>query len=210
MPVIILVRHGENEFVKKGKLAGRLPGVHLNNHGQEQAQAAAQMLAELLKDSPPKAIYSSPLERAVETAEPIARTFNLEVQIREGLLETNCGEWAGQSVKALSRLKVWKTVQQRPSMFTFPGGETFMGSQHRIVTELQELAGRYEEKDILICVSHADPIKLAISYFLGQPIDLFQRLMVSPASISTIAIGPGGAALINLNCTPHNPPTKHK
>lgn len=210
MPIIILVRHGENEFVKKGKLAGRLPGVHLNEFGRVQAQATAQMLAARMKEPLPKAIYSSPLERAAETAEPIAQAFNLPIGIREGLLETNCGEWTGQSVKALARQKVWKTVQQRPSLFTFPGGEAFLESQRRIVTELQVLAAEHEEKDIIICVSHADPIRLAIAYFLGLPLDLFQRLVVSPASFSTLMLSAGGAGLINLNCTPEMPPRKPK
>jgi probable phosphoglycerate mutase len=210
MTLVILVRHGENEFVKKGKLAGRLPGVHLNKRGCEQAQATSAMLAKRLQEQLPKAIYSSPLERAAETAVPIAQAFGLEVIIREGLIETNPGEWTGQTLKGLNRLKVWKTVQQRPSLFTFPGGETFLESQTRMVTELQALAGMHEEKDVIVCVSHSDPIRLAVAYFMGLPLDLFQRLVVSPASVTTLMLGPGWSTLVSLNCTPDLPPTKRK
>jgi len=202
MPVVILVRHGENEFVKKGRLAGRLPGVHLNERGRNQAQAAADFLGEKLKEAQVKCIYSSPFERAVETAQPIAAALNVEIEIREKLLETDCGEWQGKTVKSLNRLKVWKVVQVSPSSFTFPGGETFFESQHRIVSEIQTLVGMHEEKDVIVCVSHADPIRLAIAYFLGMPLDTFQRLIVSPASINILGVGEMGGRLITLNYTP--------
>jgi broad specificity phosphatase PhoE len=125
MALIILVRHGENDFVKKGRLAGRLPEVHLNKKGLAQAQAAAEALSRMLEKAPVKAIYSSPLERTMETAEPIAKAFGLPIVPRPGLIETDCGEWQGKSVKQLSRLKIWKVVQSSPSTFQFPGGETF-------------------------------------------------------------------------------------
>jgi probable phosphoglycerate mutase len=195
MPLFLLIRHGENEYVKTGRMAGRLPGVHLNEKGRAQAQA----LADKLVDAPIKAIYSSPLERAVETAEPLATALSLEICQRPGLMETDIGEWQGQKVKGLSRLKIWRTVQRNPSIFRFPGGETFAEAQHRIVHELAGIAAQHDPKDIVACFSHSDPIKMAVAFFIGLPLDLFQRLSVSTGSITALYIGEGGSSLLSLN-----------
>jgi len=195
MPLFLLIRHGENEYVREGRIAGRLPGVHLNEKGQAQARALADKLA----DAPVKAIYSSPLERALETAEPIARRLALEIIQREGLTEIDMGEWTEQKVKGLARLKVWKTVQQTPSRMTIPGGESFFQAQFRITQELDWLASRHDEKEIVVCVSHSDPIKLAVAYYLGLSLDLFQRLQIAPASITALTIGEAGSRLMTLN-----------
>jgi broad specificity phosphatase PhoE len=96
-------------------------------------------------------------------------------------------------------LKAWKNVQSAPSLFTFPGGESFAETQMRICNEIYSLVGEYEQKDILVCVSHADPIKLAVAYFLGLPLDLFQRLHVAPASINALYIDQGISRLLALN-----------
>jgi len=198
MPIVLLVRHGENEYVKTGRLAGRLPGVHLNDKGREQAQQTAAVL----KGAPVKAVYSSPMERAMETAEPIAQMLELPITVREGLLETDIGEWQGRTVKSLQRLKLWKIVQQAPSRLRFPGGESFAEIQFRICHEIETLCAQHEPKDIIVCVSHADPIKLAVAYFLGLPLDSFQRLVIAPASITGLAISDGSSQLILLNYYP--------
>jgi len=195
MPLVLLVRHGENDYVKKRRLAGRLPGVHLNKKGREQAQA----LAERLKGSEVKAIYSSPMERAVETAQPIAQVLGLELELRQGLLETDIGEWTGIAIGKVSRQKLWKIVQAAPSMLRFPGGESFAETQSRIVHDLDELCRQHDPKDTIICVSHADPIKLAVAYYLGLGLDNFQRLVVAPASITALHIGEMGGRLLTLN-----------
>mgnify|MGYP003927873987 CR=1 FL=1 len=122
MPLLLLIRHGENEFVKTGKLPGHLPGIHLNERGQKQAQA----LGEALKDVPLKTIYSSPLERAMETAEPIATSHKLEIIQEPGLRDANVGKWEGKSLKVLRLTNAWKVVQQSPSRFQFPEGESFL------------------------------------------------------------------------------------
>ena len=199
MPTILLIRHGENDYVKTGRLAGRLPGVHLNEKGRQQAEAVAEALCKMLPAEHVKAIYSSPLERTMETAEPISTAFNLEIIPREGLIETQYGEWQDKKVKGLSRLKIWKNVQSAPSLFTFPGGESFAETQVRICNEIYTLIREYEQKDILLCVSHADPIKLAVAYFLGLPLDLFQRLNVAPASINAMYIDQSVSRLLVLN-----------
>lgn len=198
MPTILLVRHGENDYVKKGRLAGRLPGVHLNDTGRRQAA----WLAERLKAAPVKAIYSSPLERTLETARPLAEALDLEIQPRFGLIEVDCGDWQDQSLKQLKRLQLWKIVQASPSSFTFPGGESFSAAQQRVVAELQSIARQSQPKDLLVCVSHSDPIKLAVAYLIGLPLDLFQRLNVSPGSITALSIGEPGASLLAMNVQP--------
>jgi probable phosphomutase (TIGR03848 family) len=198
MPVILLIRHGENDYVKKHRLAGRLPGVHLNEKGQEQAR----MLAEKLADVPIKAVYSSPLERTMETAAPLAQALNLEVIPRPGLIETDFGEWQGESLKKLNRLKIWRVVQNRPSLMRFPGGETFAELQMRYVRELDYICSQHEPKDILALVSHADPIRLAVAYFIGLPLDMFQRLSVGPGSISMLWITDSNSQLLALNVDP--------
>jgi probable phosphomutase (TIGR03848 family) len=199
MALILLVRHGENDFVKKGRLAGRIPEVHLNEKGRTQAHEAAEVLCRMLEKAPVKAVYSSPLERTMETADPIAKAFGLPVIPRPGLIETDCGEWQGKTVKQLSRLKIWRVVQSSPSTFCFPGGETFAETQHRISQELSQLAALHDSKDVLICVSHSDPIKLAVAYFLGLPLDLFQRIAISPTSITALQVGETGSHLLTLN-----------
>lgn len=199
MPLVLLIRHGENDYVKKGRLAGRLPGVHLNERGRAQAQAVAEVLCNGMEKSPPKAIYSSPLERAMETAEPIAQAFGLPVLVRSGLVETDVGEWQDKTVKQLSRLKLWRAVQMAPSVFRFPGGESFVECQYRIIQEIQSLVGLHEPKEAFICVSHSDPIKLAVAYYLGLPLDMFQRLMIAPTSITALSIGEHGSHVLTLN-----------
>lgn len=203
MPVVLLIRHGENEYVKKGRLAGRKEGVHLNDKGHAQAQA----LAEALADVPLKAVYSSPLERTMETAAPLAEIHKLKVIARDGLLEMDYGDWQDKTLKQLARRKLWKTVQSAPAHMRFPGGESFGEAQLRIAEELTGLARTHKKKDIIACVGHSDMIKLAAAYFLGLPLDLFQRLIVQPASVTTLHLSPDhGAWLVNLNHIPYRLP----
>ena len=198
MPLLLLIRHGENEFVKTGKMAGRLPGVHLNERGRQQAAE----LSEALKNVPLKAVYSSPLERATETAEPIAQAHKLEVQLRPDLMENDIGKWQGRTLKQLSRLKKWKIVQRAPSRFTFPEGESFLQTQTRVIACLDEIVASHKPKDIVAAVFHADPIKLAVAYYLGMPLDNFQRLACDTASVAAFYINETGAHLIKLNQKP--------
>jgi probable phosphomutase (TIGR03848 family) len=198
MPLLLLIRHGENDFTKKHKLAGYTPEVHLNERGQTQAQA----LADALKDVPIKAIYSSPLERAMETATPIAAARRLEVQVEAGLLETNVGKWQGRSLASLRLQKHWKVVQSAPSRAQFPEGETFYECQARIVTALDSISKKYKPQDVIACVFHADPIKLAVAHYIGLPLDHFQRLSCDTGSLTALYVGEAGANLIKLNQRP--------
>jgi probable phosphoglycerate mutase len=151
---------------------------------------------------PIKAIYSSPLERARETAAPIATARKLKVQIEAGLIETNIGKWQGRSLTALRLHKHWKVVQHAPSRAQFPGGETFYACQTRIVAALDGIINAHKPKDIIACVFHADPIKLAIAHYLGMPLDHFQRLGCDTGSISALFVGEMGANVMKLNQRP--------
>jgi probable phosphomutase (TIGR03848 family) len=199
MPLLLLIRHGENEYVKTGKLAGRLPGVHLNQRGQDQARA----LGEALKDVPLKAVYSSPLERAMETAAPIASARKLQIIQEPDLMEVNVGKWQGKSLKVLRLMKVWKIVQHSPSRFRFPEGESFPEMQTRIAAALELIIKKHNKpQDIVAVIFHSDPIKLAVSHFLGLPLDNFQRLSCDTGSLTAIHASDSGANLVKLNQRP--------
>ena len=209
MTTILLIRHAENEYVAKGRLAGRLPNVHLNENGKSQAD----QLAEALSKAPIKAIYSSPLERCLETAQPLAQAIGLELIARNGLLEIDFGEWQNRTLKQLRRRKLWKIVQGNPARMQFPNGETFADAQIRIVRELESISKKHKPKELVACFSHADLIRLAVSYYIGTPLDLFQRIAISPASISTLHLGDFGVRVLNVNSfIPLNFPnhSKHK
>ena len=195
MTTILLIRHGENDFMRQHKLAGWLPGIHLNARGRAQAEALIQTLDGL----PLEAIYSSPLERAVETAAPLARARGLSVQRHPGLGEIRYGRWQGRALSSLRRLKLWAQVQATPSLVTIPEGESFRQAQTRMIEEIERL--REAHRGAVACFSHADPIKLALSYYLGQPLDLFQRLTIDPASVSTLAFVDGRVRVPGINDT---------
>lgn len=198
MTTIFLIRHAENDFMRKRKLAGWMPGVHLNERGRAQAEA----LAPLFEDARLAAVYSSPLERAMETAGPLARSKKLKVSPRPALGEIKYGDWQGRSLALLSRRKMWSVVQSTPSLARFPGGESFREAQARVVGELEALRMLHPSpKAMIVCVSHADAIKLALSHYLGQPMDLFQRLMVDPASISILMLTESRVRVVRINDT---------
>src|SRR5512138_1764684 len=199
MPLFLLIRHGENDFVKTGKLPGTSPGIHLNERGQKQAAP----LGEALKDVPIKAIYSSPLERAMETATPIAQARKLQIIPEPDLKDTNVGSWQGKSLKVLRLTKAWSIVQNAPSRFRFPDGESFVESQVRYVGVLERILKTHNKPhDIIAVVFHADPIKLAVSHFLGLPLDHFQRLSCDTASLTALYVSEAGANLLKLNQRP--------
>ncbi len=201
MAIFLLIRHGETDFNKKSIIPGRLPGVHLNKNGLQQAQS----LADVLASAPIKAIYASPLERTLETAGPLAKALKLEVFPLPDLLETDPGEWQGQSSRKLRRQKIWKIVQQHPSLFRFPGGESIAECQVRMVHALESLRLQAAPLDVVACFSHADPIKQVVAYYLGLPLDQFQRLAVDLASITAMHISDEGGRLLLLNYRPGLP-----
>ncbi|EFO81657.1 Phosphoglycerate mutase [Oscillochloris trichoides DG-6] len=192
---VLLIRHGTNDWVG-GRLAGWTPGVHLNAEGQQQALA----LSERLGDLPISAIYSSPLERCVETANTLAQPRGLPIRLVEQLGEVRYGEWQGGELKELARHKLWPGVQFYPSGTRFPNGETLGEAQMRVVQAIDTLRNQHPEQTIIIC-SHADLIKLAVAYYIGIHIDLFQRLVIDPCSLTALRFERMGPRLLTLNDT---------
>lgn len=197
MTTFILVRHATNDWVKKGKLPGWTKGIHLNAEGREQAKAAA----ERLKPVKLNAIFASHLERARETAAFIAAGRALPVRVRQNLADLKTGEWTGKSVKQVSRNRLWRAVQTRPTHTRMPGGESFSEMQGRLVGELDAIAAKYP-KGVVAVVSHADAIKSVVAHYLKLDLDQFQRIMIGPASLTIVQVdGPGMARLVRLNDT---------
>ena len=194
--MVLLVRHGQTPTTGS-TLPGRAKGLHLAESGLAQAEAAAARIAQLRDVA---AVYASPLERTRETARPIAAARGLKVQIHRGLLECDFGDWTGAKLTDLRKLPEWRTVQSYPSGFRFPGGESFTEMQTRMVGAIDELVARHPGQTI-VAVSHADTIKAALAQALGTHLDLFQRIVVSPCSISAILYSAGGPAVLASNST---------
>jgi probable phosphoglycerate mutase len=192
--LVLLVRHGVTATTGV-VLPGRRPGLHLSDAGRRQAEALAQRLGALPRLA---AVYTSPLERARETAAPIARARRLRPRVERGLLEIDIGAWAGLRIARARRRREWKAVQQHPSGFRFPGGESFVEMQARVTETLQRLVTRHRGRAV-VAVSHADPIKAAVAHAVGMPLDLFQRLVIGPASLTALGYGTAAPVLLTLN-----------
>ncbi|HEU4327257.1 MAG TPA: MSMEG_4193 family putative phosphomutase [Roseiflexaceae bacterium] len=195
MTLLLLIRHGTNDWVH-GRLAGWTPGVHLNEDGRRQATTLATRLAPIPLD----AIYASPLDRTLETAQAIAHPRGMPIRIVEEIGEVKYGEWQGAELKELYKHELWPGVQFYPSGTRFPGGETLGEAQVRMVAALDTLRARHPE-GIIAVVSHADIIKLAVAYYIGMHIDLFQRLEISPCSLTAIAFTRMGPRMLAYNDT---------
>ena len=192
MAFILLVRHGQNDWVNKKRLAGWLPGVHLNDEGRKQAKQLAERLAHL----PIKAVYSSPLERCKETAATVAQIFQLDVRELEAVGEVRYGNWEGKKLKKLAKKKrKWYAVQHYPSRFRFPEGESFTEVQQRAIAALETLNEQHQS-EMIVVVSHADVIKLMLAHYMGIHIDLFQRIAVSPISVSALTLQKDGRVYV--------------
>jgi probable phosphoglycerate mutase len=212
MPTLLLIRHATNDFVKTGRLPGQTPNIHLNEEGRGQAEA----LGNLLKYRTIDAVYASQLERAIETAWRIAALHGKPITINPGVADINNGAFTGRVIKELSEDEatkaIWKVVVEKPSEARFPEGESMLGMQQRIVDTLMSIARAHPDVDeplsadarkpddkdgpttykrgqTVAIVMHADPIKAALAHFLGMPFDNFQRLMITPASVSAVQIG---------------------
>jgi probable phosphoglycerate mutase len=177
-------------------LSGRAPGIDLSEDGRRQAKELGVRLAPV----PVAAVYASPIERTRQTAEAVAEPHGLEVRVLEGVLEADYGSWTGGSLKELARTDLWKTVQRTPSRARFPDGESLSAMQARVVEALDGVVEAHPGQTIVV-VSHADPIKSALAHYAGIHLDHFQRLHVSPASVSVVEISDGGVLLVKTNDT---------
>jgi probable phosphomutase (TIGR03848 family) len=195
MTMLLLIRHALTGATGK-RLSGSTPGIHLSDDGRSQAAGLAERLGPLRL----AALYASPLERCVETAEVIAAATRLPIRPLPEVIEVGYGTWTGRSLAQLSRTSLWKRVQQSPSAIRFPGGETLIEVQRRSVAALDSLAARHPRGTVAV-VSHADVIRLAIAHYAGVHIDLFQRLIVSPASVTAIGLGDRVPRIVRVNDT---------
>lgn len=191
--VVYLVRHGHSTANAKSILAGRDFKVKLSKSGQSQALS----LASYLRDVEFAGFYSSPLPRCLETLQPLlANHGGAIIEELLGVIEMEYGDWSGKKLATLSRNKLWRTIQDRPSLVRFPSGESFMEMQNRALESVRQVA--IPGKNILIC-SHGDVIKAIVSGFLGLHLDQFQRITIDPASITKIVISGDSAKLLSLN-----------
>ena len=191
----MLVRHAVTAQTGP-MLSGRTPGIDLSDKGREQAEALGERLAKL----PISVVYASPIERTTQTAAAVAGHHGLEVQALPGVLEADYGEWTGGKIADLAKTDLWKTVQITPSRARFPNGESLMEMQSRMVVALEAVVGDHPG-EMVVVVSHADPIKAAIAHFTGVHLDLFQRIVVSPASATVFQLGPHASVMIKCNDT---------
>jgi probable phosphomutase (TIGR03848 family) len=192
---VVLVRHGVT--AQTGPLlSGRLPGISLSEKGIEQAEHAATRLASLSIG----AVYASPIERTTQTAQAVADHHGLVVLPLDGVLEADYGDWTGQKLADLAKTDLWKVVQRTPSRASFPSGESLASMQTRMVTALEAVVAHHPGQ-LVVVVSHADPIKAAIAHYTGVHLDLFQRIVVSPASVTAFAFSGHGVAMLKCNDT---------
>lgn len=195
--LVLLVRHGQTPTTGK-TLPGRAAGLDLADEGRAQAERVAARIAPF--GDKVAAVYSSPLERTRQTAAPIGKALKQRVKVDRGLFECDFGDWTGLELKALSKLPEWKTVQSFPSGFRFPGGESFTAMQARMTSAIAAMV-RAHPGATVVAVSHADPIKAVTAAALGTHLDLFQRIVVSPCSVTAILYGHSGPTVLCVNST---------
>lgn len=194
MTTFLLIRHGLTDAVGK-QITGRLPGVHLNETGRKQAEELPQRLARWKI----AALYSSPLERALETARPTAAQLKLEIQKTPALSEVDFGDWSGQTLDDLNQMPEWRMYNTFRSATRAPHGELMLEVQSRMVDELMRLAKGHPDQ-IVACFTHADSIRATLAHFLGTPLDLIHRLEVRPASINVVRLAEWGPQVLLVNC----------
>ena len=194
--MFFLVRHAAHELVDR-VLCGRMPGVNLGEEGRAQAGRVAQRLAR----ERVAAIHTSPLERARETAAPISEKLDLTPEICEAITEIDIGEWAGKDFVALQQDPHWASWNNARSVTRPPGGETMLEVQARVIEHLERVRGSHPDQGVVL-VSHGDVIKACLLYCLCMPIDGYRLFDISPASISTLAIGDWGAKVLSMNEVP--------
>jgi probable phosphoglycerate mutase len=195
MTTLFLIRHGLTA-VTGSRLYGRTPGIHLDERGRRQAAA----LVERFDGVRLTALYTSPLERCVETLEPLAAARRLELRVSEAMIEMDVGDWTGRTLGSVRRTKLWKMVQGNPSRFHFPGGESFIDAEARLLDELERVVARHPRGHVGIG-THGDLVRIAIAHFTGAHLDLFQRVIVDPASVSAVHLGEGVPRVLLVNDT---------
>ena len=227
MPILLLIRHATNDFVKTGRLPGQGPNLHLNEEGRKQAEALARMLDKRAI----KAVYSSHLERAIETAWRLAAPRGLAVRIEPRLADTDAGDYTGRLIKELAEgedtRETWKAIVETPLLGRFPNGETPLDMQRRVVAALEQIVAAYPDPEpppenapkdaspapadapkaepppmpVIAVVAHNSVVQAALAHFLGMPFENYERLGASPASVSTVMVTPKRTVVMAVNQT---------
>lgn len=192
---ILLVRHAQTDY-RPDRLAGRTPGVRLSEEGHRTAERLGERLAPVRLT----AVYSSPLERCLQTAEALLAGRRLEVRVEEGVKEVDFGSWQGRPYKTLARTNLWRTVQVLPSEARFPGGESVRELQQRGVEAVERIRAAHPRGTVAV-VSHADMIKVITAHYLGMHLDLFQRIVIDHASVTAVAFGDGFPRVLRVSET---------
>jgi probable phosphomutase (TIGR03848 family) len=195
MTTLFLIRHGLTAQTGK-TLYGRTRGIPLDHRGRAQAEHLADRFA-VVKLT---AIYSSPLERCVETAEPLARRQRLPVVVRDDLIEMDAGSWTGRSLASLRRTKRWGEVQRSPSTFRFPGGESFEEALARTTAAVDAIARRHRRGRVALA-THGDIVRILMAHYGGAPLDAFQRTIIDTASVSVVLLERSGSRVLLVNDT---------
>jgi probable phosphomutase (TIGR03848 family) len=193
MTMVFLIRHGLTDHTGM-RLYGRTPDLHLSQRGREQAERLAERFSRVRL----AAVYSSPLERCIETATPLAAAQGLRVTRRPGLVEMDAGAWTNRPLSGLARTKLWQRIQHTPSQAAFPDGESFAAANARLVGELGRIAGRHPRGRVAV-VSHSDTIRMMLAHVAGAHLDQFQRMIVDTASVSVVTLGTGIPRLFLVN-----------
>jgi broad specificity phosphatase PhoE len=196
MTKFLLIRHGAH-LLGAETIAGRSPGVNLSPLGERQVAEMIDRVAHL----PIRAVYSSPVDRTIQTARPLAERLGLQVQVRETLSEVDYGDWTRKRLEEVRPLDRWRQWNSFRSGHRIPGGESMLDIQSRIVGEMLRLRAEHPDDACLALVSHGDVIKAATAWFLGVPIDLFTRIEIGLASVTAIAIGDYGPWVLCVNNT---------
>lgn len=200
MTRFLLIRHGSTEAVGR-RLTGRAAGVHLDARGRRQADALARWLCgPRSAGGGIVAVYCSPLERAVETAEPIAKLRGLAASPREEFHELDFGRWTGRTIAGLEDDADFRAFNARRGSAGIPGGETMREAQARMLRGLQRLRERHPHGEVAV-VGHCDPLRSVVAHYAGIPLDLMLRLEIAPASVSTIEVGDDWARVVAVNDT---------
>jgi probable phosphoglycerate mutase len=195
MTTLFLIRHGLTA-VTGSRLYGRTPGIHLDERGRRQAAA----LVDRFEGVRVAAMYSSPLERCLETLEPLADARGLEIRTSNALIEMDAGDWTGRTLPSLRRTRLWETVQRSPSRFHFPAGESFVEAEARVLDEIEQIVTRHPRGPVVVG-THGDLVRVLISHYTGAHLDLFQRVAVEPASVSAVHLGDGMPRILLVNDT---------
>jgi probable phosphomutase (TIGR03848 family) len=193
--LLFLIRHGLTAHTNE-RLSGWLPGISLTEEGRKQAADVAERMHSVSLD----AIYASPLERTVETAQPLAKSKKLRVRVRDGIGEVRYGDWEGKRLRTLAKTKLWRQVMASPSRARFPGGETIAETQARAVAAIEVIREAHPRESVAV-VTHADVIRVLVAYYGGIHLDLYQRLVISPVSISILWVGDGTPRVLAVNDT---------